>query len=60
MISAALKKDAHLKITGSATLFEGGKATHDQETIPMKLTWHSNKGWSGYLASKNATHGGDR
>ena len=31
-----------------------------EETIPMKLTWHGNKGWSGYLAGKNSTQGGDR
>ena len=26
-----------------------------EETVPMKLTWHGNKGWSGYLAGKNST-----
>jgi len=30
-----------------------------EETIPMNLTWHSNKGWSGYLTGKNSTQGGD-
>jgi hypothetical protein len=60
MISAVLKKDAHPNITRSASLFEGGKATHYEETIPMKLTWHSNKGWSGHLAGKNSTQRGDR
>ena len=36
------------------------KETHYEETIPMKLTWHGNKGWSGYLTGKNSTPGGDR
>ena len=31
-----------------------------EETIPMKLTWHGNKGWSGYLTGNNSTQGGDR
>jgi hypothetical protein len=31
-----------------------------EEKIPMKPTWHGNKGWSGYLAGKNSTQGGDR
>ena len=26
-----------------------------EETIPMKLTWHGNKGWGDYLAGKNST-----
>jgi hypothetical protein len=60
MISAVSEKDAHPNITGSASLFEGGKATHYEETIPVKLTWYSNKGWSGYLTGKNSTQGGDR
>lgn len=29
-------------------------------TIPMKLTWHCNNGWSGYFTGKNSIHGGDR
>ena len=40
MISAVLNKDAHPNIIDSASLFEGSKATHYEETIPMKLTWH--------------------
>jgi hypothetical protein len=31
-----------------------------EETIPMKLTWHGNKGWSDHLAGKNSTQGGDQ
>jgi uncharacterized membrane protein YphA (DoxX/SURF4 family) len=29
-------------------------------TIPMKQTWHGNKGSSGYLTDKNSIWGGDR
>jgi hypothetical protein len=47
-------------MTDSAVLFEGGKATHYEETIPMKLRWHGNKGWSGYLTGMNSTRGGGR
>ena len=47
-------------MTDSAVLFEGGKATHYEETIPMKQTWHGHKGWSGDLTGKNSTQGGDR
>jgi hypothetical protein len=36
------------------------KRQNTEETIPMKQTWHGNKGWSGYLAGKNSTQGGDR
>jgi hypothetical protein len=60
MISRFLKKDAHPNLTGSASLLEGGKATYYEEIIPMKLTWHSNRGWRGYLTGKNSTQGGDR
>ena len=51
MISAVSEKESHPNITASADLFESGKATHHEETIPMKLTWHGNK---------NSTQGGDR
>jgi hypothetical protein len=36
------------------------KGRNTEETIPMKQTWRGNKGWSGYLAGKNSTQGGDR
>jgi hypothetical protein len=32
----------------------------EEETSPTKLKWHGNKGWSGYLAGKNSTQGGDQ
>ena len=51
MISAVLKKNAHPNITGGATLFEGNKATHHEETIRMKLTWNGNN---------SSTQGGDQ
>jgi hypothetical protein len=51
MITAVSEKNAHLNMIGSAALFEGGKAIHHEETIPMKLAWHSNR---------NSTQGGDR
>lgn len=51
MIFAVSEKNAHPNITGSAALVEGGKAIYHEETIPMKLEWHSNK---------NPTPGGDR
>jgi hypothetical protein len=35
-------------------------AIFTEETILMNLTWHGSKGWSGYLAGKNSTQGGDR
>jgi hypothetical protein len=53
MISAVSEKDADLNIRAV-------KRRITEEAIPMKLTWHGNKGWSGYLAGKNSTQGGDR
>ena len=40
----------HPNMTGSAVLFEGGRAAHDEETNPMKLT----------RFNRNSTQGGKR
>ena len=65
MISAVSEKDADPNITqreptGSASRLRAVKRRITEEAIPMKLTWRGNKGWSGYLAGKNSTQGGDR